>query len=149
MGVATDVFDEYVARYSNWGRWGADDEVGTANHITAEHVRQAAGLVRTCQVVSLAMDFDQSGPQTGANGRFNCLRYSVATGSDHVVGAQRWAGQPLPRKMGYADDTVVLHLQSATHWDSLAHIFHDGRAYNGCRPPRCRTTALRGSARRS
>jgi kynurenine formamidase len=131
MGVATDVFDEYVARYSNWGRWGADDEVGTANHITAEHVRQAAGLVRTGQVVSLAMDFDQSGPQTGANGRFNCLRYSVATGSDHVVGAQRWAGQPLPRKMGYADDTVVLHLQSATHWDSLAHIFHDGRAYNG------------------
>jgi kynurenine formamidase len=33
--------------------------------------------------------------------------------------------------MGYADDTVVLHLQSATHWDSLAHIFHKGRMYNG------------------
>ena len=77
------------------------------------------------------MNFDQTGPQTGANGRFNCLRYSVATGSDHVTGAQRWSGRPLPRKMGYADDTVVLHLQSATHWDSLAHIFHDGRGYNG------------------
>ncbi len=61
----------------------------------------------------------------------NWGRYSVATGSDHVVGAQQWAGKPLPRKMGYADDTVVLHLQSATHWDSLAHIFHDGSAYNG------------------
>jgi kynurenine formamidase len=33
--------------------------------------------------------------------------------------------------MGYADDTVVLHLQSATHWDSLCHIFHRGRMFNG------------------
>jgi kynurenine formamidase len=94
-------------------------------------VRDAAALVRAGQVISLAMNFDQTGPQTGANGRFNCLRYSVATGTDHVTEAQRWSGKPLPRKMGYADDTVVLHLQSATHWDSLAHIFHDGRGYNG------------------
>src|SRR5919108_2239411 len=42
-----------------------------------------------------------------------------------------WAGGPLPRQMGYADDTVVLHLQSATHWDSLCHIFHRGRMFNG------------------
>ena len=125
------MFDEYVAKYSNWRRWGDDDQVGTANYVTAQHVRDAAALVRTGQVISLAMNFDQTGPQTGANGRFNCLRYSVATGSDHVTGAQRWSGRPLPRKMGYADDTVVLHLQSATHWDSLAHIFHDGRGYNG------------------
>ena len=131
MTAAPDVFDEYIAKYSNWGRWGAGDEIGTANHLTAAHVRRAAGLIRTGEVISLAMNFDQRGPQTGANGRFNCLRYSVATGSDHVVGAQQWAGKPLPRKMGYADDTVVLHLQSATHWDSLAHIFHDGHAYNG------------------
>lgn len=126
----TDLLDEYIATYSNWGRWGADDQVGTANFITAGHVRDAARLVSAGQVVSLALDLDQSGPQTGANGRFNCLRYSVATGADHVAGAQRWAGGPLPRRMGYADDTVVLHLQSATHWDSLAHIFHAGRAYN-------------------
>ena len=94
-------------------------------------VRAAAGLVRTGEVVSLAMHFDQSGPQTGANGRFNCLRYSVATGTDHVEGRQLWAGAPIPRGLGYADDTVVLHLQSATHWDSLCHIFHKGRMFNG------------------
>lgn len=43
------------------------------------------------------------------------------------MGAQRWAGGPIPREMGYSDDTVVLHLQSATHWDSLSHIFTEGR----------------------
>lgn len=129
--VVTDVLDEYVERYSNWGRWGRDDQRGTANYITPATVRAAAGLVRTGQVISLALPFDQSGPQTGANGRFNCLRYSVATGTDHVAGVQRWSAQPLPRGFGYSDDTVVLHLQSATHWDSLSHIFHNGRMYNG------------------
>jgi kynurenine formamidase len=94
-------------------------------------VRDAAARVRRGQVISLGLGFDQNGPQTGANGRFNCLRYSVATGSDHALQKQMWAGGPLPREMGYADDTVVLHLQSATHWDSLCHIFHRGRMYNG------------------
>jgi kynurenine formamidase len=126
-----DALDEYIARYSNWERWGRDDQCGTANHITPERVRDAARLVRTGQVVSLALNLDQNGPQTGANGRFNCLRYSVATGTDHVLEKQLWAGGPIPRQMGYADDTVVLHLQSATHWDSLCHIFHRGRMYNG------------------
>jgi len=126
-----DILDEYIERFSNWGRWGDDDQIGTANHITPAMVCDAARLVRSGQVVSLALHFDQRGPQTGANGRFNCLRYSVATGSDHELGLQRWAGAPLPRQMGFADDTVVLHLQSATHWDSLCHIFHRGRMYNG------------------
>jgi kynurenine formamidase len=133
MSVETekDVLDEYIERYSNWSRWGADDQLGTANHITPERVKSAAGLVRSGQVVSLAMPFDQRGPQTGANGRFNCLRYSLATGTDYVKGVQRWAGKPIPRGLGYSDDVVHLHLQSATHWDSLSHIFHGGRMYNG------------------
>jgi hypothetical protein len=39
MPATTDPFDEYIARYCNWGRWGADDDVGTANLITAGPVR--------------------------------------------------------------------------------------------------------------
>jgi len=131
VGTERDILDEYIERYSNWGRWGAEDQLGTANHITPEKVKGAAGLVRGGQVVSLAMHFDQRGPQTGANGRFNCLRYSLATGTDYVKGAQRWGGKPIPRGLGYSDDVVHLHLQSATHWDSLSHIFHAGRMYNG------------------
>jgi kynurenine formamidase len=129
--VSDDPFNEYIAKFSNWGRWGGDDQIGTANYITRAAVRAAAGLVRTGQVISLALPFDQHGPQTGANGRFNCLRYSLATGADHVHGPQQFSGAPMPRRIGYADDAVVLHLQSATHWDSLCHIFHAGTAYNG------------------
>ena len=31
---------------SNWGRWGAEDELGTINHITPAVRRRAAALVR-------------------------------------------------------------------------------------------------------
>jgi kynurenine formamidase len=125
------IIDDYARRYSNWGRWGSSDQAGTTNLITSSAVRGAARAVRHGQVVSLSLPFGPDGPQTGANGRFNCLRYSVASGTDHALGRQRWAGGVLPTEMGYADDTVVLHLQCSTHWDSLCHIFHRGKMYNG------------------
>ena len=39
---------------SNWGRWGADDQMGTVNHITPEIRIAAAGLVETGVSVSMA-----------------------------------------------------------------------------------------------
>ena len=33
-------------KYKNWGRWGKDDEIGTLNFTTAEHIVAAAKLVR-------------------------------------------------------------------------------------------------------
>jgi len=47
--------DEVISWFdalSNWGRWGADDELGTLNHLTAEAARQAAASVTEGQVVS-------------------------------------------------------------------------------------------------
>ena len=49
-------------RLINWGRWGADDERGTLNLITAEHVRKAAGLVQRGKVYSLAIPLEATGP---------------------------------------------------------------------------------------
>ncbi len=39
----------------NWGRWGADDEVGAVNLITPEKRVAAAGLVRSGRTVSLSL----------------------------------------------------------------------------------------------
>jgi kynurenine formamidase len=142
--IEAALLDEYIGRFSNWGRWGSDDQVGTANLITADKVARAAREVRTGQVVALGMTLGDGGPQTGRQGRFNCMCYAVASGTDHELGRQQWGGGPFPFEMGYADDTVVMHLQSATHWDSLCHIFHRGRMYNGY--PASESTAS-GSAR--
>jgi kynurenine formamidase len=46
---------EWGRRYSNWKRWGADDEIGTLNFITPDRVVAAASLPRSGLVVSCAM----------------------------------------------------------------------------------------------
>jgi hypothetical protein len=47
---------------SNWGRWGADDELGTLNLVTAERVAAAAALVTAGRRVSCAWPVDPGVP---------------------------------------------------------------------------------------
>lgn len=50
--------DQWMAELSNWGRWGADDQLGALNLITAEKRKQAAALVEDGFSVSLSRDAD-------------------------------------------------------------------------------------------
>ena len=73
--AATQTLDDVrklIERYSNWGRWGADDEKGTLNFLTAEDVVRATRLVADGTAISLAVPFDEKGPQTGEIGRASC-----------------------------------------------------------------------------
>lgn len=59
--TATDV-RELGERYSNWGRWGADDERGTANFITEQVVLAACAIPRVAawfRVLSTSTSMDQ------------------------------------------------------------------------------------------
>ncbi len=51
--VTLDTLKTWETELSNWGRWGPDDQRGTLNLITAEKTRQAAGLVRVGETVTL------------------------------------------------------------------------------------------------
>ena len=118
-----DSVRELAKQVSNWGRWGAEDERGTLNFITPEVVKRAAGLVRRGQVFSLGLPFGAEGPQIGQGGRVNPMH--VMTAVD-----QKLPGD-YPDGFRYADDLLVLPLQCATQWDSLAHVHYDGKMYNG------------------
>lgn len=117
---------EWGERYSNWGRWGPDDQRGTLNFITPERVLAACALPRRGLVVSCALPFDQKGPQTGVGGRHNPVHTMLADGGDALAGAQDF----LPGGFNYADDAISMPLQCGTQWDALAHVFYDGRMYN-------------------
>jgi kynurenine formamidase len=113
-------------RCSNWGRWGPDDEVGTLNFITPAALVRAGSLVRSGKAFSLALEFNQNGPQKGLWGkRFNPIHTMLATGTDAVAGNQDAGG------LRYADDMVSLPLQCGTQWDALGHIFYGDRMWNG------------------
>ena len=114
--------NEAAERYRNWGRWGEDDERGTLNFVTPDKIVAAARLVRKGEVFSLAIPFDQSGPQSGLHGRFNPVHAMAFDGGDALG---------LPHGIGFADDTVFMPLQCATQWDALSHAFDRGKLYNG------------------
>jgi kynurenine formamidase len=114
-------------RLSNWGRWGPDDELGTLNLVTAEGIAAAAATVRRGVAISLAVALDRDGPHSGRSARFNPIHLMVRDGGDIAIGAGRVAG----RHHQSADDVVIMPLQAGTQWDALAHIFDDGKMYNG------------------
>ncbi|GAB2880831.1 cyclase family protein [Streptomyces deserti] len=115
-------FDDIAKRVNNWGRWGADDELGTLNLINDGVVRQAAATVRTGRRVPLALPLRQDGVQTGViPGRVNPLHVMVQINQE-VFG---------PGTVACSDDAVTMGLQAATHWDALPHVSHSGRLYNG------------------
>ncbi|MFI7403541.1 cyclase family protein [Streptomyces sp. NPDC049541] len=115
-------FAEIAKRVNNWGRWGADDEIGTLNLITDEVVREAAATVRTGRRIPLALPLQQDGVQTGMiPGRVNPLHAMVQINQE-LFG---------PGSVACSDDAVTMGLQAATHWDALPHVSHSGRLYNG------------------
>src|SRR4029453_14771284 len=47
-------FDELFRQVSNWGRWGKEDQLGSANLVTDAKRKQATALVKSGTVISLA-----------------------------------------------------------------------------------------------
>lgn len=114
--------------YRNWGRWGADDVLGTLNFLDEPGRVAAASLVREGRVVSLAQSFDMNGPQKGWRRRTNPVHLMMDTGTDAERGTQGF-----PHGIGGADDHISMPLQCSTQWDGLGHIFDHGYAWNGRR----------------
>jgi kynurenine formamidase len=100
---------EWGRRYSNWGRWGPEEQLGTLNFITRERVLAACALPRTGRVISCALPFHGHGPTDLGD-----LPGTEPTGDFDT-----------------AADAVIMPWQCRTRWYPLAHVFYDGRAYNG------------------
>ncbi len=117
-------------KYKNWGKWGKDDEIGTLNYTRPEDIIAAAQLVRQGKVISLALNFDQHGPQGAKSkypslGRINPLHVMLRTGTDAYSGVLDHRG------IRAADDMVVMPLQCGTQWDGLGHVFYENYMWNG------------------
>jgi kynurenine formamidase len=115
-------------RCSNWGRWGAEDVLGTLNFLDEAKRCEGAACVRRGASFSLAQRFDMDGPQKGWRRRTNPVHTMLDTGTDAERGTQGF-----PHGLGGADDVVFMPLQASTQWDGLGHIFDHGVAWNGRR----------------
>ena len=112
----------------NWGRWGPADEIGTLNFITPDAIARASRLVTAGKVFALGIPLQREGPQSGTRQRFNPIHSMFRDGGD-----QPHTPAEVEAMQGYggSDDWIVMPLQCATQWDSLAHIFDEGKMWNG------------------
>jgi kynurenine formamidase len=120
MAANVDVLRSTAEKVSNWGRWGPDDQRGTLNLITSDHIAAAAKLIRKGKAFSLGTPIHEKGPQEPGGIRINPLHFMTAIGRGSSHGPLR-----------YSDDYIVMPLQASTQWDSLAHVYYDGKLYNG------------------
>lgn len=111
-----------AARVSNAGRWGSDDQRGTLNLVDEAAVLRGLAAARQGKVFSLAIPFDEDGPQTGAiAGRENPRRTMLSVNAP-LTGD--------PADFCTSDDALTMGVQAATHWDALAHVGYEGELYN-------------------
>lgn len=122
-------FDKLAEQLRNWGRWGAEDQRGTLNHIGPEALKRGAASVTDGKLFNLGLKFDRNGPQLGG-GRFNPLVYVTDLFTPL---------NPAVPGVCYSDDVIHMPLQSATQWDALGHVHYDGQLYNGCSARECLT----------
>ncbi len=104
---------QFRTQFSNWGRWGDDDRLGTLNHVTPEVRLAAMQLVREGRTVSLSLPLN--GPRrANLNPGFEQTMRIGETGSSDRL-------------------DISFHGWSITHLDALCHIFTapDGQLYNG------------------
>jgi len=120
----TDELRALAQRVSNWGRWGPDDQRGTLNLITPDAVRRGAAAVRTGETFSLAIPFDQTGPQWEGNGMPHRVNPELRTDAVNVA----FTGDPAD--FTTTDDSFRMGSQAATHLDALSHVGYEGKLWN-------------------
>jgi kynurenine formamidase len=126
--VSVETLRKLALQVRNWGRWGPDDEIGTLNFITPDAIARASRLVTSGKVFALGIPLQREGPQSGTRQRFNPIHSMFRDGGDQP---RTPADVEAMEGYGGSDDWIVMPLQCATQWDSLAHIFYEGKMWNG------------------
>ena len=106
-------YERWQTELSNWGRWGKEDELGTLNLITPAKRKQAAALVK--EGISISMASNESAEKEVDN---PCpIEWGMLTATQSIA----------MDKVGFP----CIHGAGHTHLDSFAHVFFDGKMWNG------------------
>jgi len=104
--------------------WGADDELGMLNHLTAEKRLQALGLVREGRVYDLGRVLDEHVPVFPGRSFHQTLVTTAHHANMGGVGENR---------VNWITEVFSSTTQLGTHLDALSHLQIGDRGYNGRR----------------
>lgn len=113
-----DDLDTHAETFSNWGKWGTDDQLGTLNYLSNQHRLHASKLVQKGRTVSLARETT-----------FQILRENTSVMFSNSI-------QVFDLVVGdvWCVDFIgsSIHGYHITHLDGLCHFFKkNGDMYNG------------------
>ena len=128
MTEAPDLKDLLKDSPTNWGKWGADDEVGSLNYLGPEQVLAAVKLVSSGKIFTLQRLIGDPKGDPVWPGRLPAERTQVLDESDWDEGGK---GPAFPGGLHYADDKILAFLQGSTQYDALGHVWYDGKIWNG------------------
>lgn len=111
----------------NWGKWGADDEVGALNYLGPDQALAALSCVRSGKVFTLQVPMADPKGDPVWPGRRGAERSQVIDEGHWLCGK----GPQFPGGQHYADDMISAYLQGSTQYDALGHVWYDGQLYNG------------------
>ena len=120
----TPELQDLAQRVSNWGRWGPDDQRGTLNLIDAEAVLRGRDAIRSGRSFSLAIPFDQSGPQ------WDNVNMPERTNPELRTYMVNLTFTGDTADFTTSDDSFRMGSQAATHLDALAHAGYEGKLWN-------------------
>ena len=105
---------------STWGDFGADDQLGRLNLITAEKVQQGVAEVKAGLTFCLSLPLDLPGGNV-----LNPRRFPPKLQPTRLGHTPRWMFEVGTEIDGATDvindDVAILHLQYSSQWDSFAH----------------------------
>ena len=113
----------------NWGKWGADDEVGSLNYLTAAEVLRGVSAVKSGETFTLQVPIGL--PEANGDPVWPNRQSAVRTSVMDEGFFQRGEAGPTGGDHHYADDKIEMFLQGSTQVDALGHIWYDGVIYNG------------------
>jgi kynurenine formamidase len=112
---------------TNWGRWGADDEIGCLNYLTPAEVLRGVAEIKDGKVFTLAVPIGNPGGDPVWPGRSGATRLMTQDRSHYTSGKL----QPLNGGLEYADDYITAFLQGSSQYDALGHTWYGDQIYNG------------------
>ena len=107
---------------SNWGDFGADDQIGRLNWLGPEQVKKGIAEVQEGRTFCLSMPLDLPGGNILHPARFPPQRFATTSdGLDRfLLKLEDAVGPDFTDVVN--DDRVMLTMQYSTQWDALAHV---------------------------
>jgi len=111
----------------NWGRWGANDELGGLNFLTNEEVLRGIRAVKQGKTFMLGVPVARPQGDPLHPIRSQPIRTQTHDEGFYLSGRS----QPFPGGLKYSDDVIVMFPQGTTQYDALGHAWYGDKIYNG------------------